>query len=257
MLFCVFGNSGAGKDTIIKKLLDDQYIGMRDHPEDYTMMPKLKKLTLVTTRPPRVNEECDPETGMCYYDFLNKSDFIYECEVGTLVESRSYRVASANSNRYETWSYGTYEEDLLNALTSDDLYFVTCTPHQFSAYYNFAKYYEMVTGENYRDKLYPIFIAVRSEKERLLRTINRSNDSFYDLREVCRRFASDCEYIDQTKVPEQFLVYNDNVDDTANYILNLIDTFDPNGTMEITDTWKIDCTCPDTFGNLINKEMLK
>lgn len=254
MLLCVFGNSGAGKDTIINKIIEDYYMFINSDnylKDDCYQLPAVDKLILCTTRPPRINEACNFVTGHCYYHFLSDVQFNLAIDADQMIESRSYLVANG-----DTWKYGTYEDDLVHALESDTVFITTCTPHQFTAYYNFAKHHSDVMGDDYRSRLYPIFIGVESEKERLNRLVNRAEDSFDDLREVCRRFSYDSEYVDQSKVPERFLVYNDNVDDTVNYINNLLDTFDFTGAHQIDDNWEIDCTCPDTFGNLICREML-
>lgn len=254
MLLCVFGNSGAGKDTIINKLIEDHYMFTQSNTylqEGEWQYPSVAKLVLCTTRPPRINEACDFISGRCYYHFMNDTQFEEAVNTNQLVESRSYVV-----NDGEVWRYGTYEEDLRNALESDTVFITTCTPHQFTAYYNFAAHNVSKSGKDYRSKLYPVFIGVESEKERLLRIIFRCNDSTDELREACRRFCKDDEYMDQTKVPERFLVYNNSVDYTASYILDLIDTFDCTGETQFDSDWDIDCTCPDTFGNLIVREML-
>lgn len=253
MLLCVFGNSGAGKDTIINKIFDDYYVFKQNNAlyvEGEWQYPSVAKLVLCTTRPPRPEEVNDFVSGN-YYHFMSDIRFADAITNNQLVESRSYLVANGG-----VWKYGTYEEDLRNALESDTVFITTCTPNQFTAYYNFATHNTDVAGDDYRSRLYPVFIGVKSEKERMLRLLNRSNGSFDDIKEVCRRFSQDSEYIDQSKVPERFLVYNDNVEDTASYVLNLIDTFDCTGATQFDVDWNIDCTCPDTFGNLIVREML-
>ena len=61
--------------------------------------------------------------------------------------------------------------------------------------------------------LYPIVLRVSSEKERLLRTLSRIDDNFDSIREVCRRFSDDIDYLDTSKVQDYYLYNNDSEND--------------------------------------------
>lgn len=231
MLFCVLGNSGVGKDTVIEEVI------FRAKKE---MGLEVKKLPMYTTRPPRPAELADPSM---YYNFVTEDEFREISSDFEFMEYRSYTALRGLES--VLWHYGTRTEDVKKALTSKDFYIVTCTPSMFTSYYNNIRYSNSL--HKYTEKLYPIYITTKSEKERLLRMIKRvkSDD---ELCEVCRRFSSDPERISDDTVPACFSVINEDVSDTVSYILNLFETFLEDDPM---DSWKIDCTCPDTFGGLL------
>ena len=71
-IICLIGKSAAGKDTVFKKLLEDQELG-------------LKKIVPYTTRPIREGEE----NGVEYY-FTDEDTFHRLQEAGKVIEERAY-----------------------------------------------------------------------------------------------------------------------------------------------------------------------
>lgn len=226
MLFCVLGNSGAGKDSVIEELI------YRGKEEGIVC----KRLPLYTTRPPREGELCDP---LLYYNFVDDIDFTEMITDNKFIETRSYNVLNN-----AVWYYGTTKEDFKNALLSKDFYFVPCTPAMFKSYY---EYLASSASYDLMAKMYPIYITTPSEKERLNRLVKRAytDDELY---EACRRFAMDTERIKDDTIPERFTVVNHDLTDTVTYIMFLLETFIDN---DSNDPWLIDCTCRETYGGLI------
>lgn len=180
MLFCIMGNSGSGKDTLIDLVTAN--------------CDKIKRLQLVTDRPRRPNEDDSR------YIFATKYEFDKLLQNDSFVEYREFKVASG-----DIWRYGTLKSTFLSAIQHKDR-IVTCTPKQFTEYYNLLENKE-------KCMLYPIVLRVSSEKERLLRTLDRIDDNFDSIREVCRRFSNDIDYIDTDKVQDYYLYNNDTEND--------------------------------------------
>lgn len=227
MIFCVLGNSGVGKDTVIEETI------ARGDKEGIN----IKRLPIYTTRPIRADELLN---SSMYYNFVDSGIFDSMVNDGLFIEWREYKVVNN-----EIWKYATAISDFYNAIKSDDFYIIPCTKSMFKTYYNFlskSEYYSKMLH-----KLYPIYITVASERERLNRLIKRAK-STDELYEACRRFADDVERIYDETIPEAFTVINADLSDTVSYVLCLIDTFiDDNP----DDSWLIDCTCKDTFGGLL------
>lgn len=232
MLICIMGNSGAGKDTIIKNVLVHARLrGIN-----------INQLLLITDRPRRIGEtgqlgEYVPYKFVTPEYFTSMRDDKHE-----FIEHRAYAV---NQPGQEYFNYGTCKFDFENAIESDDIYITTCVPSQFYSYYWYCK------SINMQYKLYPVFLNV-SDKERLLRSINRIDD--YDIngiREVCRRFYSDTEYINPLLVPCRFCLANNehDIDETTNFIVDLMDTFIGNDWSN--DFWVTESANPSIFGGLL------
>ena len=179
MLICIMGNSGSGKNTLLDELLSS--------------IRFTNRLTTVTTRPRRPLEDCSE------YLFANDADWKKYIKNNQLIEYREYKVANG-----EVWKYGTIKDQFSKAL-SDDVYITTCTPKQFTAYYN-----ELPEDKKYM--LYPIVLYVDSDKDRLARMLRRV-DTLDDVKEVCRRFYSDDEYIDIKYIPEKYIYHNNTKND--------------------------------------------
>lgn len=180
MLFCIMGNSGCGKDTLIDLVTAN--------------CDRIQRLKLVTDRPRRPNEDDSR------YIFATKYEFDSLLDNDSFVEYRVFKVTSG-----EIWRYGTLKSMFFDAIESKDK-ITTCTPKQFTKYYNLLKNKE-------KHMLYPIVLRVSSEKERLFRTLDRIDDNFDSIREVCRRFSDDIDYLDSSRVPEYYLCNNDSEND--------------------------------------------
>ena len=85
-VIALFGESGSGKDTIQKKLMEAPMDGK-----------KLHEIISCTTRPPR-----DYEVDGVDYHFLSEVDFAYKVLDGSMLEATSFR----------EWFYGTPIESL-------------------------------------------------------------------------------------------------------------------------------------------------
>lgn len=235
MLICLMGNSGVGKDTVLKSILESA---------EKSGYENIKQLVTVTNRPIR-NSEVSSQYGSKYkpYVFFDDATFENMKIVNAFAEYRSYEV---NQPGKKYWEYGTLKFDLSTAMESKDIYLVTCTPTQFTEYYKYASIM------NIAHKLYPVYITVSTEKERLRRMVNRVDENNLDeLRETCRRFCQDTEYINTSLVPRRFIVYNDDLPFTVGCIFHLIDTFlTPFNEME-EDPWIEQSKDINTFGTLL------
>lgn len=134
MLYCILGDSGSGKDTIVSKVLArDVFV----HP-----------VVQYTTRPRRPGEKNGRE-----YFFVNleSEDDLKQYDP---VEVRKYTVAGGN-----TWYYFTSKDSIKNISIED--YIMPCSPSQFSSIYN-----------KYKGDVFPIILTV-PDIDRLIRLANR------------------------------------------------------------------------------------
>lgn len=163
-IFFVMGKSSSGKDTIYKKLMNDDELGF-------------KTLVGYTTRPMRQGEENGKE-----YFFVTEEELKALEEAGKVIESRCYHTV------YGDWYYFTVDDG--QADIESDNYLLIGT---LESYAKVRKYY----GE---DVVRPIYIEVE-DGERLIRAINREkqqDEPKYE--EMCRRFLADCEDFSEDKI---------------------------------------------------------
>lgn len=229
MLICIMGNSGAGKDTIIKSMM--YHAKVRGIP--------IHQMPTITDRPRRANE-LQPDDYNPYI-FVTPEQFEGDLVQSDLLESRTYEV---NQPGQKYFRYGTCGTNLYSAIHSNEIYVTACVPSQFAAYYNNLSMNKLC------HKIYPVFLSV-SDRDRLLRSINRVDPNDVNgLRELCRRFYNDVEHINPLEVPSRFYVDNTNdVDETANYILDLAETFiDINWE---SDVWYKESTDKGIYGALL------
>ena len=85
-IFCIMGKSGTGKDTLYKKLLDDEAL-------------PFERLVPCTTRPIRAGEQNGRE-----YHFYTIEDFRALEQAGRIIESRCYDTV------YGPWYYFTADD---------------------------------------------------------------------------------------------------------------------------------------------------
>lgn len=183
MLYCIIGNSGVGKDTILNKLLADKKL-------------RLKKVVTCTTRPMRDNEVQGEN-----YHFVSKA-LAFRIISSDVVEARKYKVANG-----DYWYYFTPDFCLTKHEVENDNLICVTAPEQFMAYYKVFPGYVV-----------PIVIKVH-DKIRLIRSLQRENNP--DCKEICRRFLADIDSNEwlYKDINDNLIFYNDNdVDDVVESI---------------------------------------
>ena len=190
-IFYLMGKSSSGKDTIYGRLKEQ--------------FPKLRTVTLYTTRPIRKGEEEGRE-----YHFTNEEGLKRFQEAGKVIELREYHTI------HGIWKYFTVDDgqfDLVN-----DNYLMIGT---LESYEKMKEYF----GE---DALVPVYIEVEDGR-RLLRAIEREQrQSEPKYAELCRRFLADTEDFSEEKLKgvgkdDRFI--NDNLEDCLRKISERIKSF--------------------------------
>lgn len=105
MLYCILGDSGSGKDTMVNHLIVHRIC---------------KRLITNTTRPMRPGEKNGVQ-----YNFVTYNEMKNDTDI---VEMRRYKIASG-----DYWYYYTTKSVLYDAIIND--YAVACSPSQFSSYH--------------------------------------------------------------------------------------------------------------------------
>ncbi len=156
-IFCLMGKSSSGKDSVYRRLLADQTLG-------------LKKLVTGTTRPIREGEQ----NGVEYYFYTDVQ--LKELQrSGRVVECRAYHTA------HGVWHYFTVAHEQMDLLHQDYL-----TINTLEAYTKLRNYYG-------NDCLIPIYLEVE-DGQRLKRALEREmGEREPKYREMCRRFLADEE----------------------------------------------------------------
>lgn len=180
MLICVMGNAGAGKDTLIDLVTAND--------------ESIKRLKLITDRPKRPNESKDR------YNFVSKEEYdkVLEDSDNQFIESRSFKVADGS-----IWRYGTLINDFTVAVNPKGVYITTCTPRQFTAYYQ-------ALNKDYKWHLHPIVLTMLSPKARLERMLERIEDNYDSVNEVCRRFCADDDPVYEDRMLPMYSYPNNN-----------------------------------------------
>lgn len=151
------GKSSSGKDTIYKRLLEDQEL-------------KLRNIILYTTRPMRQGEQ----PGREYY-FVGEEIFRQYQEQGKIIESRTYQTV------YGPWTYFTADDGQIDLEKRNYLGIGT-----LDSYVHMKEYF----GEG---QLFPLYIEVE-DGERLKRAMRREElQPEPKYAEMCRRFLADEE----------------------------------------------------------------
>jgi guanylate kinase len=156
-LFCLMGKSSSGKDTIYKKLLEEEKL-------------HLERIVPYTTRPIRIGEQEGRE-----YHFVTQQQLEQLKEENRVIECRSYHTACG------IWSYFTVCEEHMDLKNRSYLMIGT-----LEAYISLKNYF----GE---DNVCPLYIEV-DDGERLRRALHREQkqqEPKYE--ELCRRFLADSE----------------------------------------------------------------
>ncbi len=160
------GKSSSGKDSIYKRLRENEELG-------------LKKVTSYTTRPIR-----DGEVEGEQYHFVSTERAIEMENNGQVMEMRIYNTV------HGPWRYFTADDGQINLDDSDYIMIGT-----LEAYVQIKKYYDL-------GKVVPIYIEV-DDGERLQRALDREKlDGNHKYAEMCRRFLADAEDFSEEKIKE-------------------------------------------------------
>ena len=154
-IFCLMGKSSSGKDTIFKKIRDDEELN-------------LKPIVSYTTRPKRTNE-----TNGVEYFFINEKELNKFQKEDKVIEKRVYHTVHGD------WYYCTINDEQIDLESNNYLLITT-----LESYKSLKDYF----GE---DKVYPLYIHVE-DGIRLQRALDREkNQENPNFDELCRRFLAD------------------------------------------------------------------
>ena len=185
-IFCLMGKSSSGKDTISKKLLEDEALN-------------LKPVILYTTRPIRNNESQGLE-----YHFVAKELLEHYRKMGKIIEQRDYNTINGR------WSYCTIDDGQIN-LSQDNYYLMIAT---LESYKNLQNYFNS-------SNIIPLYIEV-DDGVRLVRALEREKQqSQPNYEELCRRFLADSSDFCKQKLVDfgvQKLYSNESINECINNI---------------------------------------
>lgn len=163
-IFCIFGKSASGKDTLYQELISDKELN-------------LKQVVLYTTRPMRIDE-----THGNNYFFVSEAEMNNLSEQGKIIEHRVYETV------FGPWHYFMADDGNINLNENNYL-----TIGTLESYCSIRNYFGT-------DKVIPLYIHVE-DGERLMRSLNREriqSKPAYD--EMCRRFLADCQDFSDEKL---------------------------------------------------------
>ncbi len=163
-IFCICGKSSSGKDTVYKRLLADNELG-------------LNQLVTYTTRPIREGEVNGRE-----YFFIDEAEALRLHEEGRIVESRAYNTV------FGIWKYMTVDDGDMDL--DNKSYVVIGT---LESYVQIRNYFG-------KENVIPVMIEV-DDGERLERALKRERlqpNPKYD--EMCRRFLADSADFSEEKI---------------------------------------------------------
>ena len=183
----IMGKSSSGKDSIYKKLKEDDKLG-------------LTNVVLYTTRPRR-----DGETDGVEYNFVTDEKEQEMEKLNKIIELRCYNTA------YGVWKYFTADDGQID-LNSGSRYIVIGT---LEAYEQFISYFG-------KEHILPIYIEV-DDRIRLQRAIDRENQQKSPKYiELCRIFLADDKDFGEDKLRQAGIVKrfsnNGNIEDCINMI---------------------------------------
>ena len=188
-IVCLMGRSSSGKDTIYKKLLEQDKVVLR------AIVP-------YTTRPIRAGERDGVE-----YHFTDETGFQELRGRGDVVEDRVYHTCLG------IWRYFTVADEDVDLRHYSYLIIGT-----LEAYMQMRKFYGT-------DKVLPVMIEL-DDGERLQRALDREraqDDPKYE--EMCRRFLADVEDFSEENLERAGIdrtFYNDEVDRCLEEIIDYL-----------------------------------
>ncbi len=178
-IICLMGKSSTGKDTIYKRLLEDQELALR------TIVP-------YTTRPIRNSEQ----NGVEYF-FTDEAGYRRLQEEGKVIEARAYETF------HGLWRYFTVADDQIDLNAAN-----YCMIGTLEAYLSIRDYFG-------RSKVLPILIEL-DDGERLSRALARERAQLQPkYEEMCRRFLADSQDFSEERIKESGIArrfYNDDLE---------------------------------------------
>lgn len=166
MIFYLIGKSSSGKDTIFRRLVEDEDLS-------------LETIVSYTTRPIREGEVEGVE-----YHFVKDYEMEEMEKKGLVIEKRTYDTVCG------LWNYFTAIDTEVNVKKNNYILIGT-----LEAYVKIRDFYG---SEN----VLPIYIQVDDGK-RLMRALNREMEQQNPkYAEMCRRFLADCEDFSEEKLEE-------------------------------------------------------
>ena len=166
MIFFLMGKSSSGKDTIFRRLMEDEDLS-------------LETIVSYTTRPIREGEVEGVE-----YHFVKDYEMEEMEKKGLVIEKRTYDTVCG------LWNYFTAIDTEVNVKKNNYILIGT-----LEAYVKIRDFYG---SEN----VLPIYIHVDDGK-RLMRALNREMEQQNPkYAEMCRRFLADCEDFSEEKLEE-------------------------------------------------------
>lgn len=163
-IICLMGKSSTGKDTIFKRLLEDEDL-------------KLKNIVPYTTRPLRDGEKDGEE-----YFFTDEEGFLSLKEQGKVIEERAYNTF------HGLWRYFTVDDGQIQLRAQNYIMIGT-----LEAYRQLREYF----GE---DRMLPVMIEL-DDGIRLQRALNREQEQDSPrYEEMCRRFLADSADFAEEKI---------------------------------------------------------
>lgn len=166
MIFYLMGKSSSGKDTIFRRLMEDEDLS-------------LETIVSYTTRPIREGEVEGVE-----YHFVKDYEMEEMEKKGLVIEKRTYDTVCG------LWNYFTAIDTEVNVKKNNYILIGT-----LEAYVKIRDFYGS-------ESVLPIYIHVDDGK-RLMRALNREMEQQNPkYAEMCRRFLADCEDFSEEKLEE-------------------------------------------------------
>lgn len=188
-IVCLMGKSSSGKDTVYKKLLEQDAVS-------------LQKIVPYTTRPIRAGEQDGVE-----YHFIEEAEYQKFADKRNVIEARVYHTC------HGIWRYFTVADKEIDLSRQSYLMIGT-----LEAYEQIRKFY----GE---DKVLPVMIEL-DDGIRLQRALDREKmQTAPRYEEMCRRFLADAEDFSPEKmaaagITETF--YNDELEQCLSKIITYL-----------------------------------
>lgn len=188
-IVCLMGKSSSGKDTVYKKLLEQNIV-------------RLQKIVSYTTRPIRAGEQDGVE-----YHFVEEAEYQALSDSGNIIETRLYHTC------HGVWRYFTIADREIDLSGSSYLMIGT-----LEAYERIRKFYGL-------DKVLPVMIAL-DDGVRLQRALDRERmQTAPRYEEMCRRFLADAEDFSPEKLEAAGITrtfYNDKLEQCLSKIIDYL-----------------------------------